>query len=130
MGPKKKFNANVFGYVDLLTKKDYELLLSFDGTEYRGRAIRVDHATRKKTFSKSSRSKKAKTREKDSSLSSTMKLHNSKSYNRQPRLKKVDVHTKKTSCRFQRFKPLRSRKTGTRKRQTYKKEQKSSGTKK
>jgi len=47
MGPKRKPNVNAFGYVDLPTKRDYELLLSFDGTEYRGRVIRVDHATRK-----------------------------------------------------------------------------------
>jgi len=47
VGPKKKPNANVFGYVDLPTKEDYDKLLALNRTIYRGRRIRIDHATPK-----------------------------------------------------------------------------------
>jgi len=47
MRPKKGLNANVFGYVDLPTKKDYDKLLTFDGLLYEGHRIRVDHASHK-----------------------------------------------------------------------------------
>jgi len=47
MGPKKGANANVFGYVDIPTKKDYEKMLTFDGFLYEGHRIRVDHASHK-----------------------------------------------------------------------------------
>jgi len=47
VGPKKKPNANVFGYVDLPTKEDYEKLLALNRSLYRGRRIRIDHATPK-----------------------------------------------------------------------------------
>jgi hypothetical protein len=47
VGPKKKPNANVFGYVDLPTKEDYDKLLALNRSSYRGRRIRVDHATPK-----------------------------------------------------------------------------------
>jgi len=47
VGPKKKPNANVFGYVDLPTKEDYDKLLALNRSLYRGRRIRIDHATPK-----------------------------------------------------------------------------------
>jgi len=47
MRPKKVSNVNVFGYVDLPTKKDYDQLLTFDGSLYKGCRIRIDHATPK-----------------------------------------------------------------------------------
>jgi len=46
MGPKKKPNALVFGYVDLPSRYDYEKLLALDGILYKGRRLRIDHATR------------------------------------------------------------------------------------
>jgi len=47
VGPKKKPNTNVFGYVDLPTKEDYDKLLALNRSLYRGRRIRIDHATPK-----------------------------------------------------------------------------------
>jgi len=123
MGPKKKPNVNAFGYVDLPTRKDYEMLLSMDGTFYRGRAIRVDHATRKKTISRGSRMKRVRTR---SSLSvSTPPLQQGKSYKLQEVSKKTDMHSRKTKSRMSRYKTQRSPKTGTRRTQKYRKVQKS-----
>jgi len=130
MGPKKKPNVNAFGYVDLPTRKDYEMLLSLDGTFYRGRAIRVDHATRKETTSRASRMKKARPRGRAFAPVSTPPLRQRKSYKRQEVLKKADVKTKKTSFRFQRIKTQRSQKIGTRKKQKYRNVQKSSTPKK
>jgi len=129
MGPKKKPGVNAFGYVDLPTRKDYEKLLSLDGTYYRGRAIRVDHATRKET-SRASRMKKVRPRSREHTPVSTPPLRQRKSYRRQEVLKKADVQTKKTSARFQRFKTQRSQKVGTRKKQKYRKVLKSSTPKK
>jgi len=127
MGPKKKPNANAFGYVDLPTRNDYEKLLALDGTQYKGRSIRVDHATPKETSSKASRTKKYQTRREVYTPTSILSHRQSKPYERRGNgLKKADVHTKKTSHRFQRFKTLRSQKTGTRNKQKYRKEQKSS----
>jgi len=126
MGPKKKPNANAFGYVDLPTRKDYDKLLALDGTQYRGRAIRVDHATRKET-TKVSRPKKFQVRRETYTPTSAVAPRQAKSYDRRGHgLKKADIHTKKTSARFQRFKTLRSQKTGTRNKQKYRKELKSS----
>jgi len=129
MGPKKKPNVNAFGYVDLPTKKDYDMLLSLDGTLYRGRAIRVDHATRKEP-SRSTRAKKVRPRSREFAPVPSPPLRQRKSYKRHEVLKKADVHTKKTSARFQRLKTLRSQKTGTRRKQKYRKVQKSSAPKK
>jgi len=129
MGPKKKPNVNAFGYVDLPTRKDYDMLLSLDGTLYRGRAIRVDHATRKEP-SRSTRLKKVRPRSREFVSVPSAPLRQRKSYKRQDVLKKADVHTKKTSARFQRLKTLRSQKTGTRRKQKYRKVQKSSAPKK
>jgi len=135
MGPKKKPNANTFGYVDLPSRKDYEKLLALDGTQYQGRAIRVDHATRKETSSKASRMKKYQPRREVYTPTSIIAPRQSKPYVRRGHgLKKSDIHTKKTSARFQRFKTLRSQKTGTRNKQKYRKvnrrhEQKSSAPK-
>jgi len=123
MGPKKRPNVNAFGYVDLPTRKDYEMLLSLDGTFYRGRAIRVDHATRKKTTSRGARMKRIRTR---SSLSvSTPPLQQGKSYKLQEVSKKTDMHSRKTKSRMSRYKTQRSPKTGTRRTQKYRKVQKS-----
>jgi len=127
MGPKKRPNVNAFGYVDLPTRKDYEMLLSLDGTFYRGRAIRVDHATRKKTPSRGSRMKRVQTR--SSPPGSTPPLQQRKSYKRQEGLKKTDVHSRKNKSRFSRYKTQRSPKTGTRRKQKYRKVQKSSAPK-
>jgi len=125
MGPKKKPNANAFGYVDIPTRNDYEKLLALDGTEYRGRAIRVDHATRRET-PKASRPKKFQARREVYTPTSVAAPRQTKSYDRRGQsLKRADVHTKKTSDRFQRFKTLRSQKTGTRNKQKYRKESKS-----
>jgi len=124
MGPKKKPGVNTFGYVDLPTRKDYEKLLSLDGSFYRGRAIRVDHATRKETYSRASRMKKVRPRSPQSreyTPVSTPPLRLRKSYKRQEVLKKADVQTNKTSDRFQRFKTQRSQKNGTRKKEKYRK---------
>jgi len=131
MGPKKKPHVNAFGYVDIPTRKDYEMLLSLDGTLYRGRAIRVDHATRRETSSKAARMKKVRTtRSREFAPVATPPLRQRKSYKRQEVLKKADVQTKKTSARFQRFKTQRSQKTGTRRKQKYRKVQKSSASSK
>jgi len=129
MGPKKKPNVNAFGYVDLPTRKDYDMLLSLDGTLYRGRAIRVDHATRKEP-SRSTRLKKVRPRSREFTPVPSTPLRQRKSYKRQEVLKKSDVYTKKTNARFQRLKTLRSQKTGTRRKQKYRKVQKSSAPKK
>jgi len=129
MGPKKKPNVNAFGYVDLPTRKDYEMLLSLDGTLYRGRSIRVDHATRKETSSRGSRMKRVQ-RNRDFSQDSTPTLRQRKSYKRQEVLKKTDAQTRKSTVRFHRFKTQRSPKTGTRRKQKYRKVQKSSEPKK
>jgi len=130
MGPKKKPNLNAFGYVDVPTRKDYDLLLSFDGTIHRGRAIRVDHATRKEKSNKASCVKKVRMLKEELTPTPAKSVYKAKSYNHQSRSKKVDVHPKKSNCRFQRFKTLRKRKTGTRNKHKYKKEQKSFGAKK
>jgi len=127
MGPKKRPNVNAFGYVDLPTRKDYEMLLSLDGTFYNGRAIRVDHATRKETNSKM---KKVRMRGREFAPVSTPPLRQRKSYKRKEVLKKVDVQTKKNNRRFQRIKPQGSQKIGTRKKQKYRKVQKTSTPKK
>jgi len=47
LGPKKRPNSNGFGYVDLVSEEDQEKLLLHDGTEFRGRKIRIDQATKK-----------------------------------------------------------------------------------
>jgi len=126
IGPKKKANATTFGYVDLPTKQDYEKLLAFDGTMYRGRAIRVDHATRKETSTKIS-PKKFKQQRDLYTPTSRMAPRQTKSCNRRGHfLKKADVHPKKTGVRSQRFKALCSQKTGTRSKQKYRKEAKCS----
>lgn len=126
MGPKKKPNANAFGYVDLPTRNDYEKLLAFDGTQYRGRAIRVDHATRKDT-TKVSRPRKSRTRKDVYTPMSDVAPRQTKSYKRRSHCpKKADIYKKKTSTRFERFKTLRSKKTGTRNKQKYRKESKNS----
>jgi len=130
MGPKKRPNVNAFGYVDLPTRKDYDMLLSLDGTFYRGRAIRVDHATRKETTSRASRMKKVQPRSREFAPVATPPSRQRKSYKRKEVLKKADVKTKKTSSRFQRIKTQRSQKIGTRKKQKYRKVQKSSAPKK
>jgi len=127
MGPKKRPNVNAFGYVDLPTRRDYEMLLSLDGTFYRGRAIRVDHATRKETSSRGSRMKRVHTR--GNARVSTPPLQQRKSYKRQDVLKKTDVQSKKPKARFSRYKTQRSPKTGTRRKQKYRKVQKSSAPK-
>jgi len=49
MGPKRNPKKTAFGYVDLPTKKDYDKLLTLDGSLYKGRRIRVDRANRKKS---------------------------------------------------------------------------------
>jgi len=126
IGPKKKANATTFGYVDLPTKQDYEKLLAFDGTIYRGRAIRVDHATRKETSMKTP-PKKFKQQRDLYTPTSRMAPRQTKSGNRRGHfLKKADVHPKKTGARSQRFKTLRNQKTGTRSKQKYRKESKCS----
>jgi len=123
IGPKKKPNVNAFGYVDLPTRKDYEMLLSMDGTFYRGRAIRVDHATRKKTLSRGSRMKR---RTRSNPSVSTPPLQQRKSYKLQEVLKKTDMRPRKPKSRFSRYKTQRSPKTGTpRRKQKYRKVQRS-----
>merc|ERR550534_2675711 len=129
MGPKKKPHVNAFGYVDLPTRKDYETLLSLDGTLHNGKAIRVDHATRRETTSRASKIKKG-LRSREFTRVSTPPLRQRKSYKRKEVLKKADVQTKKTNPRFQRIKPQRRRKIGTLKKQKYKKVQKTSTPKK
>jgi len=126
MGPKKRPNVNTFGYVDLPTRKDYEMLLSLDGTFYRGRAIRVDHATRKETPSRGSRMKRVPTR--NNAPVSTPYLQQRKSYKLQEVLKKTAVQPRKTRGRFSRYKTQRSPKTGTgtKRKQKYRKVQKNS----
>jgi len=128
LGPKKKPNVNAFGYVDLPTRKDYEMLLSLDGTFYRGRAIRVDHATRKDTSSRGSRMKRVRTR--NNAPVSTSPLQQRKSYKRQEVLKKMDAQSRKSKGRFSRYKTQRSPKTGTTRKQKYRKVQKNSAQKK
>jgi len=130
MGPKKRPNVNAFGYVDVSTRKDYETLLSLDGTFYNGRAIRVDHATRRETNSRASKLKKVRPRSREFAPASTPPLRQRKSYKRDEVLKKADVQTKKANPRFQRMKTQRSQKVGTRKKQKYRKVQKSSASKK
>jgi len=130
MGPKKRPNVNAFGYVDLPTRKDYETLLSLDGTFYNGRAIRVDHATRRETTSRASKMKKVRQQAGEFAPVSTPPLRQRKSYKRKEVLKKADVQTKKNNPRFQRIKPQRSQKIGTRKKQKYRKVQKTSAPKK
>jgi len=44
---KRNPKKTAFGYVDLPTKKDYDELLTLDGSLYKGRRIRVDRANRK-----------------------------------------------------------------------------------
>jgi len=121
LGPKKKPNVNAFGYVDLLTRKDYEKLLSLDGTFYRGRPIRVDHATKKETTSRASRMKKVRPRNREFAPVPNPPLRQRRSYKRREVLKKADVQRKKTSARFQRSRMKRNQKIGTRKKQKYSK---------
>jgi len=123
MGPKKRPNVNAFGYVDLPTRKDYETLLSLDGTFYNGRAIRVDHATRRETTSRASKMKKVRQQAGEFAPVSTPPLRQRKSYKR----KEVQ---KKTNPRFRRIKTQRGQKISTRKKQKYRKVQKSSAPKK
>lgn len=47
MGKKRKPSNNTFGYADLPTKNDYDKLLALDGSLYKGRRIRIDHANPK-----------------------------------------------------------------------------------
>jgi len=49
MGPKRNPKKTTFGYVDLPTKRDYDKLLTLDGSLYKGRRIRVDRANPKKS---------------------------------------------------------------------------------
>jgi len=126
IGPKKRPKANTFGYVDLPTKNDYEKLLAFDGTVYLGVTIRVDHATRRETSTKSPRPKKFKEQRDVYTPTSRISPRRTKSYRRNVGWKKADVQTKKTNARFQRFKPLRSQKTGTRSKQKYRRDSKCS----
>jgi hypothetical protein len=120
IGPKKKPNANTFGYVDLPTRHDYEKLLSLDGTDYKGRAIRVDHATRKETSIKTPRKKKFQARRENSPTSKTPRQ--TKSYDSRGRsLKKTDISTPKNRARFQRLKTPGSQKTGSSNKQKYRK---------
>lgn len=89
IGPKKKPNANAFGYVDLPTKKDYDKLLALDGSLYRGRRIRIDHATRKDPCL---HRKKTQTRKGNQSVgfgSARHKTYQSKSSYNRPRLQKA-----------------------------------------
>lgn len=133
LGPKKKPNVNAFGYVDLPTKRDYDMLLSLDGTFYKGRAIRVDHATRnsrKATSCRSPRVKRELPGSGDVAPNSTPPLKQRKSYKRKELSKKQDVQTKKTKPRCQRYKTVRGQKTGTRRRQKYSKVQRCSTAKK
>jgi len=126
IGPKKNPNANTFGYVDLPTRHDYEKLLSLDGFEYRGRPIRVDHATRKDTAARTPRRKKFQSRKEIYTRSSST-AQQTKPFDRSGRcLKKTDVKTTKTIGRFQRMKSPRAQKTGTRNKQKYRKKLKSS----
>jgi len=117
LGPKKKPNVNAFGYVDLLTRQDYEKLLSLDGTFYRGRAIRVDHATKKDTSSRTSRMKKVRPRNKEFEPVSTPPARQKKAYKRRGVVKEADLQRKKAGARFQRSKTQRNQKMGTRKKQ-------------
>jgi len=126
LGPKKKPNVNAFGYVDLPTRQDYDMLLSLDGTLYHGRAIRVDHATRKLTSPKSARVKRERPRNGEFAPVSTSPLKQRKSYKRHEVQKKAAVHTKKTRGRSQRFEMVRTQKTGIRRKQIYGRVQKSS----
>jgi len=125
IGPKKNPNANTFGYVDLPTRHDYAKLLSLDGIEYKGRSIRVDHATRKDTAARTPRRWKFQAREIHRRSSSSARR--TKSSDRSSRgLKKIDAKTTKNIGRFQRTKTFRAQKTGTRNKNTYRKKLKSS----
>jgi len=124
IGPKRKHHANTFGYVDLPTRHDYEKLLCLDGTEYKGCAIRVDHATRKETSMKTPKKKKFQARTDNSPSSKTPRQ--TKSYdNRGRRLKKTDINRSKNRGRFLRLKTVSPQKTGSRKKQKYRKKDKS-----
>jgi len=126
IGPKKNPNANTFGYVDLPTKHDYEKLLSLDGIEYRGRSIRVDHATRKDNASRTPPRKKFHAR-RDIYLRSSSTARQTKSSDRSSRgLRKTNSKTTKSMGRFQRMKTLRAQKTGTRNKHKHRKKLKSS----
>jgi len=126
IGPKKNPNANTFGYVDLPTKYDYEKLLSLDGIEYRGRSIRVDHATRKDNASRTPPRKKFHAR-RDIYLRSSSTARQTKSSDRSSRgLRKTNSKTTKSMGRFQRMKTLRAQKTGTRNKHKHRKKLKSS----
>jgi len=130
LGPKKKPNVNAFGYVDLPTRQDYDMLLSLDGALYRGRTIRVDHATRKVTSSRSARLKRELPRNGEFAQISTPPLKQRKSYRRQEVQGKEDVYSKKTRARAQRLKTVRSQNTGIRRKQKYGKVKKNSAPKK
>jgi len=76
LGPKKRPNSNGFGYVDLVTEEDQEKLLLHDGTEFRGRKIRIDQAT-KKPQTTSSKKKSTKTIKKRLQARNQYKNHKS-----------------------------------------------------
>jgi len=46
LGRKRNPNDTTYGHADLPTKIDYEKLLALDGSLYKGRRIRIDHARR------------------------------------------------------------------------------------
>jgi len=50
LGRKKKPSDTTFGHADLPTKNDYDKLLALDGSLYKGRRIRIDHASRQTGF--------------------------------------------------------------------------------
>jgi len=126
IGPKKNPNANTFGYVDLPTRHDYEKLLSLDGIEYRGRSIRVDHATRKDTATRTPLRKKFQARREIYRRSSSS-ARQTKSSDRSSRgFKKTNAKTTKNIGRFQRMKTPRAQKTETRNKHKYRKKLKNS----
>jgi len=126
IGPKKNPNANTFGYVDLPTRHDYEKLLSLDGIEYRGRLIRVDHATRKDNAVRRPLRWKFQARTEIYGRSSSSGRRTKSSDRSSRGLKNTDAKTTKKIRRFQRMKTLRAQKTGTRNKNKYRRKLKSS----
>jgi len=126
IGPKKNPNANTFGYVDLPTRHDYEKLLSLDGIEYKGRSIRVDHATRKDNAARTPVRWKFQARREVYGRSSSSARRTKSSERSSRGLKNTDAKTTKNIGRFHRMKTLRAQKTGTRNKNKYRKKLKSS----
>jgi len=126
IGPKKNPNANTFGYVDLPTRHDYEKLLSLDGIEYRGRLIRVDHATRKDNAVRTPLRWWFQARTEIYGRSSSSGRRTKSSDRSSRGLKNTDAKTTKNIGRFQRMKTIRAQKTGTRNKNKYRRKLKSS----